>query len=146
MARATKTVADEIAMRCVAARARLLSRVVSNLYDDALRPVGLTSAQMTILTALEHSGGAQPAQLCEVLMIDKSTLSRNADRMERNGWVKRESGPDARSHKLHLTDKGRKRLEQAVPQWRKAQAEAEALLGKPGLDSVVKVTKRLRGF
>ncbi len=146
MARATKTVADEIAMRCVAARTRLLSRVVSSLYDDALRPVGLTSAQMTILTALEHSGGAQPAQLCETLKLDKSTLSRNADRMERNGWLKREDGPDARSHKLRLTGKGRKRLEMAVPRWRAAQAEAEALLGRPGLESVVRVTKRLRGF
>ncbi len=146
MGRLPKSVADEIADRCLAARTRLLSRVISSVYDEALRPVGLTSSQMVILTALARTGGVQPAALCEALMLDKSTLSRNVDRMERNGWVKREACDDARSHRLVLTESGAHLLAQAVPQWREAQAEAEKLLGKGTTDSVGRITRRLRGF
>lgn len=138
--------AGEIAMRCLAARTRLLSRVISNVYDETLREIGLTSSQMVILTALEHSGGAKPAELCEVLKLDKSTLSRNVDRMERHGWISREACDDARSHKLTLTEAGRAQFLQAVPYWRAAQENAEELLGKGGTEAVTRTTRRLRGF
>jgi DNA-binding MarR family transcriptional regulator len=146
MAKQLKKQADEIAHLCLAGRTRLLGRVISNIYDDALRAAGLTSAQMTILVALEHTGGILPTKLCEALKLDKSTLSRNVDRMERNGWVAKEPGVDARSHTLKLTSEGRKKLQQAVPHWRKAQDEAEDLLGKGGRDTIQRVTKRIRGF
>lgn len=146
MARSTKTDAAEVASRCVAARTRMLARVISGIYDDALRECGLTSAQMTILTALEHTGGIQPARLSEALKLDKSTLSRNIDRMERNGWIKRGGGHDARSQRLELTEAGRERFEQALPHWRMAQQQAEEMLGGAGMSAVVKVTTKLRGF
>jgi DNA-binding MarR family transcriptional regulator len=146
MGRLPISVADEIADRCLAARTRLVSRVITSVYDEALRPVGLTSSQMVILTALAKAGGVQPAELCDILLVDKSTLSRNVDRMEKRGWVTREECADARSHRLLLSEKGQRVLEEAVPRWRKAQSEAEALLGKGGMDAVNRVTRRLRGF
>ncbi|MCB9895183.1 MAG: winged helix-turn-helix transcriptional regulator [Planctomycetes bacterium] len=146
MAKQLKQTADEIALACLASRTRLLSRVVTGIYDDALRNVGLTSAQMTILVALEHTGGVQPAALCEALKLDKSTLSRNVDRMERNGWIEKSPGADARSHSLTLTDAGRDKLGEAIPYWRTAQVMAEETLGKGGMDTLYKVSKRLRGF
>lgn len=146
MSRTAKESAGEIAERCLAAHARLLARVVSGVFDDGLRPVGLTSSQMVILTALEYSGGAQPAQLCEVLKLDKSTLSRNVERMERNGWIVREACSDARSHLLRLTAEGRRTFLKAVPHWRQAQQEAEELLGSAGANAVAQASRRLRGF
>jgi len=111
-----------------------------------LRNVGLTSPQMTILVALEHTGGVNPGSLCEALKLDKSTLSRNVDRMERNGWISKLQGADARSHTLLLTDDGRRKLHQAIPHWRKAQSEAEDTLGKGGMETLFRVSKRIRGF
>lgn len=146
MAKQLKQQADEIAFRCLASRTRLLGRVVSSIFDDALRPVGLTSAQMTILVALEHTGGVLPTKLCDALKLDKSTLSRNVDRMERNGWVSKEGGVDGRSHVLKLTSDGQKKFASAVPNWRQAQDEAEEVLGKGGQDAMLRVTKRIRGF
>ncbi|MBZ0134902.1 MAG: MarR family winged helix-turn-helix transcriptional regulator [Planctomycetes bacterium] len=146
MANQLKAKADEIAMTCLASRTRLLGRVVTSIYDDALRTVVLTSPQMTILVALEHTGGVQPGALCEALKLDKSTLSRNVDRMERNGWVIKAAGVDARSHTLRLTEAGRKKLNEAIPAWREAQSEAEELLGRGGIDALVRVSKRIRGF
>ena len=78
--------------------------------------------------------------------VDRSTLADMMTRMERNGWVAKEPGVDARSHTLKLTSEGRKKLQQAVPHWRKAQDEAEDLLGKGGRDTIQRVTKRIRGF
>lgn len=146
MANQLKATADEIAMACLASRTRLLGRVITSIYDDALRGVGLTSPQMTILVALEHTQGVQPGALCEALKLDKSTLSRNVDRMERNGWVNRGNGKDGRSHVLSLTPEGRSKLAAAVPYWREAQAEAEAELGRAGADTLVKVSRKIRGF
>jgi DNA-binding MarR family transcriptional regulator len=146
MAKQLKQAADEIAVRCLASRTRLLGRVITSIYDDALRAVGLTASQMTILVALEHTGGVQPGTLCDALKLDKSTLSRNVDRMQRNGWIKKQSGADARSHKLELTDIGRSKLAQAVPHWRTAQAQAETELGKGGMETLTRVSKRIRGF
>ena len=146
MAKHLKEDADEIAQACLASRTRLLGRVITSIYDDALRGVGLTASQMTILVALEHTGGINPGALCEALKLDKSTLSRNVDRMQRNGWVDKIPGPDARSHTLKLSEAGRRKLAEAVPHWRKAQADAEEMLGKGGMDTLVRVSKRLRGF
>ncbi|MCZ7606253.1 MAG: MarR family winged helix-turn-helix transcriptional regulator [Planctomycetota bacterium] len=146
MAKQLKSIADEIANACLASRTRLLGRVITGIYDDALRNVGLTSPQMTILVALEHTGGVNPGSLCEALKLDKSTLSRNVDRMERNGWISKLQGADARSHTLLLTDDGRRKLHQAIPHWRKAQSEAEDTLGKGGMETLFRVSKRIRGF
>jgi DNA-binding MarR family transcriptional regulator len=146
MAKQLKQFADEVAVRCLASRTRLLGRVVTSIYDDQLRNVGLTTPQMTILAALEHTGGVQPGALCEALKLDKSTLSRNVDRMQRNGWIKKRDGADARSHKIELTEAGRAKLAAAMPHWRRAQEQAEEELGKGGVETLTRVSKRMRGF
>jgi DNA-binding MarR family transcriptional regulator len=146
MAKHLKHEVDEIADACLASRTRLLGRVVTSIYDDALRKVGLTASQLTILAALEHTEGISPGALCDALKLDKSTLSRNVDRMHRNGWVEKLVGADARSHTLKLTLQGREKLAEAVPLWRTAQVSAEELLGKSGVDTLHRISKRLRGF
>jgi DNA-binding MarR family transcriptional regulator len=146
MAKQLKQSADEIALRCLASRTRLLGRVITSIFDESLRNVGLTTSQMTILAALEHTGGVQPGALCDALKLDKSTLSRNVDRMQRNGWIKKQEGADARSHKLELTEGGRAKLANAIPHWRQAQAKAEEELGRGGVETLTRVSKRMRGF
>lgn len=146
MAKQLKSIADEIAMTCLASRTRLLGRVVAGIYDEHLREVGLTSPQMTILVALEHTGGVLPTRLGEALKIDKSTLSRNVDRMVRNGWIDRRRGKDARSHEIRLSQAGRRLLRKAIPHWRTAQTEAEELIGASTRDALLRTTRRIRGF
>src|SRR5262245_50333609 len=87
---------DAIAKSCVAVRLRLLNRVITNFYDDALRPLGLRASQLNILIAAGKLGIAQPAKVCEVLQLDASTLSRNVDRMTTKGWLEIVHGEDAR--------------------------------------------------
>ncbi|HVC99224.1 MAG TPA: helix-turn-helix domain-containing protein, partial [Pirellulales bacterium] len=78
---------DTMAQECIAVRIRLLNRVVSNIYDDALRPLGIKVSQMNILVAAAKLGTARPAVVCDLLQLDVSTLSRNVERMVASGWL-----------------------------------------------------------
>ena len=56
---------DKVASECIAVRLRMLNRVVTNIYDDALRPLGLKVSQMNILVAAAKMGTARPIEVCE---------------------------------------------------------------------------------
>src|SRR6266852_8555577 len=94
---------DAIARNCIAVRLRLLNRVVTNLYDDALRSLGLKVSQLNILVVTAKLGLAQPAVVCDLLQLDTSTLSRNVERMRAKGWLEIVSGEDARKQPFRLT-------------------------------------------
>lgn len=134
---------DRIARSCIAVRVRLLNRVVTNLYDDALRPLGLKVSQVNILVVTAKLGVARPAQVCDLLNLDTSTLSRNVERMQAKGWLEVVPDEDGRSQPFQLTSKGRKLLEKAVPAWEEAQKEATALLGQPGVEMLDMLAKKL---
>jgi DNA-binding MarR family transcriptional regulator len=124
---------ERIATSCIAGRLRLLNRVITNIYDDALRPLDLKVSQMNILVAAAKLGVARPAEVCDILELDTSTLSRTVDRMVENGWLEIVPDEDGRSQPFRLTAEGRQLLERAIPAWEKAQAEAKKLLGDDGL-------------
>ena len=121
---------DDIAQTCVAMRLRLLNRVVTNLYDDALRPLGLKISQLNLLVATAKLGLAQPAKVCDILQLDTSTLSRNVERMRANGWLEAVPAADGRAQPFRLTAQGRKLLARAIPAWERAQRRATGVLGK----------------
>src|SRR5436305_2515731 len=89
MDQATTSSIDTISRTCIAVRLRLLNRVVTNFYDDALRPLGLKVSQLNILVVTARLGVARPTRVCEILQLDASTLSRNVKRMMAKGkhWL-----------------------------------------------------------
>ena len=135
---------DTIAGNCIAVRLRLLNRVVTNLYDDALRPLGLRVSQLNILVVTAKLGLARPAQVCEILQLDTSTLSRNVERMRAHGWLEVVPDEDARAQPFRLTSQGRRLIEKAVPAWEEAQRQAADLLGNEGIALLDKAAKKLR--
>src|SRR5262245_39206128 len=120
MDRPTSTI-DTIARECIAVRLRLLNRVVTNFYDDALRPLGLKASQLNILIVTAKLGLARPAQICAILHLDPSTLSRNVERMRTHGWLEVVPEEDARAQPFRLTAQGKRLIEKAVPAWEQAQ-------------------------
>ena len=76
----TTDLTNEIAANCLAVRARITSRDITKLYDDALRPLGLRSTQLSVLVAVSRLGDALPSKVGEVLHLDRSTLSRTLER------------------------------------------------------------------
>ena len=135
---------DTIAGECIAVRMRMLNRVVTNIYDEALRPLGLKVSQMNILVAAGKMGLARPAEICDRLHLDVSTLSRNVERMKARGWLEVIPDDDGRAQPFRLTNDGRKLLEQAAPAWKKAQKQAKSLLGDGIVDLLGRAMKRLR--
>jgi DNA-binding MarR family transcriptional regulator len=76
-----------LGQECVAMRIRLISRAISRIYDDALRPHGLKASQLSILALVSVLGRAEPSEVCRILQLDASTFSRNVTRMRSNGWL-----------------------------------------------------------
>jgi DNA-binding MarR family transcriptional regulator len=136
---------DTIARSCVAVRLRLLNRVVTNLFDDALRPVGLKVSQLNILIVTAKLGLARPAQVCGILHLDTSTLSRNVERMRAQGWLEVVPDEDARTQPFRLTPQGRRLIDKAVPAWEEAQRRATELLGDEGIALLDKAAEKLGG-
>jgi DNA-binding MarR family transcriptional regulator len=134
---------DDLAHTCIAMRLRLLNRVVTNLYDDALRPLDLKVSQLNLLVVTAKLGLAQPVKVCDILQLDTSTLSRNAERMRAKGWLEIVPGQDARTQLLRLTARGRKLLERAIPLWEKAQRRATEVLGDGGIALLNEAVSRL---
>jgi DNA-binding MarR family transcriptional regulator len=130
-----KTVARE----CIAMRVRLMNRVVTKVYDDSLRSHGLRAAQMNILVAVSLMKSVTPSEIERRLCLDKSTVSRNVDRMRRRGWLEFMPGKDGRSHQMEVTPQGAKLLSKAVTSWQQAQDKAVSLLGKDGVAALSRI-------
>src|SRR6516165_452969 len=145
MGKPTNDHIDTIARTCIAVRLRLLNRVVTNLYDDALRPLGVKVSQLNILIVAAKLGLARPAQVCEILQLDASTLSRNVDRMLEHGWLQVVPDEDARTQPFRLTPRGRRLIQKSVPAWEQAQRQASELLGDEGIALLDKAANNLGG-
>src|SRR5262249_20213286 len=125
----TKKLAAEAVSSCIATRLRLAARIITKQYDDALRPFGLTVAQMALLAVAADLGQIRQSDVGAVLHLDDSTLSRNLQRMRTAGWLEEVVENDARVHTHRLTAAGAAILERAMPAWRAVQRQAHKLLG-----------------
>lgn len=140
---AMQAMIDKIASECVAVRLRMLNRVITNIYDDALRALDLKVSQMNILVAATKMGTARPVDVCERLHLDVSTLSRNVERMKARGWLEVVPDEDGRAQPFRLTPHGRKLLEKAIPAWSEAQEQVKKLLGDGFVERLDQTVKRI---
>jgi DNA-binding MarR family transcriptional regulator len=128
--------ADIIATDCLAVRVRLLSRTITAIYDDALRPLGLTAGQLNVLVIIAKRGPIAPGEIARRLNMEKSTVSRNLARMRDNGWIAVTAGESGHKQRVTLNRRGKALLERALPAWEEAQTQARAVLGQRGADSI----------
>ena len=133
-----------IAEECVAVRLRVLARAVSKVYNRALRPHGLTVSQMNILVAVSRLGDAKPQDVCRILHLEKSSLSRDVERMRAQGWLESLPGEDRRTGLLRVARSGMTLLQKTFPAWDQAQRQAKALLGEKDIASLGRAVKALR--
>jgi len=134
-----------IATDCLARKFRMLGRAVTALYDEALRGHGLKVSQMNVLVAVAVMGPTRQAAVAEQLLLEKSTLSRNVERLRQSGWIAVTGGEDGRSHELSLTPAGRELLEELTPAWRGVQRRARRLVGEEAVQTVDRMVAALGG-
>ncbi len=125
---------------CVCNTLRMVTRAVTQLYDDALRPSGLRVTQFSILATIARMSEANLRRLGDALAIDQTTLTRSLNLLERDGLIERVPHPDARVKAMRLTSKGRKALEGARPLWGRAQ---DKVLGELGTKAWADAQRRL---
>jgi DNA-binding MarR family transcriptional regulator len=134
----THDTAREIATACYGVRARALSRVVSRIYDDELRDLGIKMSQLNVLVYATLRPGSLAVAIGEGLHIEKSTLSRNLARMEVRGWVDTSDG-------VTVTVDGGRLLRRAASAWRRAQERVVAELGDDASAALSTATADLLG-
>jgi DNA-binding MarR family transcriptional regulator len=137
---------DRIARDCIAVRVRLINRVVTAIYDEALRPHGFRVSQGNILVAVARGGEARPANICRLLRLEKSTLSRDVEVMKAKGWLESDPPTGGRNQVIRVTPAGLELLARSLPAWEAAQAEATLLIGEAGVDSLKRIAANLGGW
>lgn len=126
--------------RCVCNTLRMVTRAVTQLYDDALRPSGLRVTQFSILATIARNDEANLKQLEDALAIDQTTLTRSLNLLERDRLIERAPHPDGRIKPMRLTAKGRRALKIARPLWAQAQ---QKVLGEIGTNAWADAQRRL---
>lgn len=128
-----QTAARTMAAQCYCFRARRLSRRLTRLYDEALRPLGVQTSQLAVLmaVALAPEDGAPLGLLADVLVMDRTTLSRNLRPLEKLGLLRVARSPrDARAKLVLLTAPGQRVIADSLPLWKRAQAGVARAVGR----------------
>lgn len=141
-------IASTTGQACLATRVRQLSRIITRVYDDALRSHGITASQFTLLTQLANQDGITAAEIGATLDIEKSTLSRNLKRLLALGHIIMDPPAGRRGRGLHLTARGKAVIREAYPVWQAAQRRANDVMGKESrstLDGLLAQAEKLAG-
>jgi DNA-binding MarR family transcriptional regulator len=131
------------ALPCLCASFRRASRALTQLYDQALRPLGMRATQFTVLQVLQLAGEVSQGKLGQLLAMDSTSLTRTLAIMRRRGWVVKRPGKDRRERRLSLSRAGRRQLQRATPAWDKAQMRLRHQLGTDPWDGLLKLTNEV---
>ncbi|MCA2988717.1 MarR family winged helix-turn-helix transcriptional regulator [Gemmatimonas sp.] len=108
---------------------RQTMRLVGQLYDAELAPSGLKTTQFSMLTILAREGPLTVHALAQHMLVDRTTLTRNLQPLEREGWLEMATGKDRRQRVISLTAAGRAKRKEAHPLWGRAQRRFEEAVG-----------------
>jgi DNA-binding MarR family transcriptional regulator len=128
---------NTIAPDCLSVRLRLINRMVGSIYDEALRPHGIKASQLNILVAVSAFGRVTSRQLCRVLHMETSTLSRAVARLKKSRCLQVEPSGNGKILKIEITKAGFKKIAQAYPDWQRAQVKAVETLGEPTSEMLI---------
>ncbi len=120
---------------CLCLHVQRAARGLARRFDDALRPIGLTNGQFSLLVSLNRPKPPGMAAVALLLAMDRTTLTAALKPLRRRGLVKVTADPaDGRGRLMVLTAKGRRLLARAVPVWKNTHAAVEGLLPDGDLD------------
>jgi DNA-binding MarR family transcriptional regulator len=115
---------------CACFNFRKASRAVTQFYEKIMEPTDLRATQFTLLTVMAIAGSTTISKLAEMLVMDRTTLTRELRTLKRKGLVKVTAGEDRRQRIAALTARGHQVVKEAYPLWEKAQTRMVGLLGE----------------
>jgi len=120
---------------CLCLHVQRAARALARRFDEAFRPLELTSGQFSLLMSLNRPEPPPMGPVADLLAMDRTTLTAALKPLERRGLVRvAKDQNDRRSRILILTAKGRELLARAVPIWQSTHAEVERQLSDNGPD------------
>ena len=126
---------------CFGSRMRQLSRITDGYFRNQLVSFNITENQMTILFALFKLERIEQGKIGQTLRLERSTVSRNIKRLEKQGYVIRTS---AYRPKIELSKVGNKLVQELVPLWEETMEELVDKLGEDGLAAIATLEKILK--
>jgi len=129
---------------CPAFNIRAASRVITQLFDEILKPTGLQITQFAVLVGVVSLDSPSINQLAKGLVMDRTTLTRNLKPLEKDGLIKITSGDDKRTHFVKITPKGKSAMEKTLPYWEKARTVVSEEFGQKHLDGLLKDLANVR--
>lgn len=114
---------------CICINLRRLSQKTTEFYDQALKPLGVSVNQYSLLVSISRLEGCGTGQLARHVKLEKSTLVRTLQPLFRDGLIVDASAEEKRKRRMYLTPAGEDILKKAFPLWEKAQKDIAAELG-----------------
>lgn len=125
-----------VRLPCHCGALRQASRVLTQLYDQRLKPAGITITQFGILKMLAAMPGLGTGELGDALVMDSTTLSRTLKIIQDNGWIAVARSADRRKRCWQLTPAGQAHLAQAIPLWEQVQQACAAQVPEIDLEAL----------
>ncbi len=122
---------------CLCLHVQRAARTLARRFDEAFRPLGITSGQFSLLMSLNRPEPPQMGPVANLLAMDRTTLTAALKPLERRGLLHvAKDEKDRRSRILVLTAKGKELLARAVPIWQSTHVEVEERLEGAKLDDL----------
>lgn len=142
--KAKLAIANQVPATCMGLHIRRASRILTQVYDAALRPTGLEVNQFTLLVAIHLFESVPITQLAQELFSDQTTMTRNVKLLEKQGFVALTPGKDRRIKLVSLTAEGQAVLVQALPLWEQAQAELMHQFGEQNWQTLLSLLSEVK--
>lgn len=134
--------ADDFSL-CLVTNTRMAARAVTRRYDRLLRGRGVTATQLSLMAAIRHLPGRTVSELAEFRGFERTTLTRNLDKLEQAGLIVSTPAERGNGRLCRMTPAGEALMVSLLPLWRKAQADMQDLLSADEFDRSLAVLRRL---
>lgn len=130
--------------RCLVLTTIAAARTLLRHYDDQLKPFGVTVQQFSLLAAIRFHPGEPVMALAQRVQLDRTSLTRNLDLLERKNLVRRVVGVVGNVRLCELTEQGNAMLDRLLPEWQRAQSELMDGISEQDADTYRRVVRRLK--
>ena len=129
---------------CYCTTMRKAARRLTAIYDEALKPVGISLAQLSLMRNIARSGAISVGDLGRLMELDRSTTGRNVRVLVRANMATFAASDDGRETIVSISQEGHRILGEAAPLWEAAQQQVEARLGVSSAEVLLDVVGRLQ--
>lgn len=129
--------------RCLVLNTIAAARTLLRRFDEQLKPFGVTVQQFSLLAAIRFYPGEPVMVLAQRVLLDRTSLTRNLDLLERKNLVRRVVGVVGNVRLCELTEQGNAMLDRLLPEWQHAQSELMEGISEEDADTYRRVVKRL---